>query len=317
MTIREMDAVNFGGVPNFGQQFNKYLIDQELNQAVADFLMASGNAPRLIDRYVNVPVTTLLDFVLPADLVAVTRMEYQQAPTFQTTVTSGPIAQGVQTVTLASLSSTNGQNNITVGTVLAFDSVASGKQEQVEITALNSVTKQVTGFFSFTHNAGCVVVSQTVQPYPLRQLTPDQFDRASGNGYPGLTVNSLGLPSVFREPIGTGTGVLCTRFYQAIGSSQVANGDSLNINYSSYGTQMVNNTDVAPVPVEFQRAIIFGASVELWKIKADEDQSLLYEKRFTAWCRRAMGYHWELPGAGTFGFEDEVGTFGADEYVQW
>jgi hypothetical protein len=227
LALREMDLYNFGGVPTFSAQFPKTLIDQCLNQAVADTVMMAGFAPSLTDRIVSVPVTTTIDVPVPTDLVGLQRLEYQQA--------------------------------------------------------------------------GLV-------PYPLEQLTASEYDDAAGVGYPGPAAVALGLPTAFREPIGK-----AVRVWPQIGTTQVVAGDALVWTYSSYGLQMVANTDTAALPVGFQRGIVFGAVIDLWRVKGDEEQATSYERRWIAWCNEARKYRWNLPESGSFGVEDqEADAF--DEY---
>lgn len=309
--IREMDAVNTsGGAPNFGMQFSKVVIDRAINQAIADLLMLSGYQPRLSDRIVSVPTTTLTDLSLPTDCAALQRVEYQQSPLVSTSVTSGGFAAGTRTVTLADVT------NVNVGDGLTFDTVGSGVQEIVilsAVTVVAGIIGTVTGVFANAHGVNCVVQSGPLSPYRLQQLTPDEFDAVAGTGWFGTTVVSLGLPTSFREPI---AGAI--RFYPQIGPLQVANGDSLNFTYSSYGTQLVANGDVANIPVGFQRGVILGAEVPLWRVKGDDDQADRAERRFEKWCNEARKYRWNLPQAGTFGFLDEDLTApGVGDYVQW
>lgn len=301
LLIREMDAYNFGGVPNYGTTFNNALLTSTINDSIDETLMLTNFSPKLTDKIFATATTTVTDYPVPSDLVSLQRLEYQQAPVIQTSVTSAGFGPGIATVTYVPF--TNPVAALNVGTSLVIDTLLSGKQETVQVTALGGTPSAptFTAPFSFSHSTGCIVQSGPLTPYRLGRLAPDEFDSVAGTGMAPVTVITIGLPYWYREITAN-----AVRFYPAIGSIQVINGDSVVWTYSSLGTTLVNPTDVANIPIPFQRGVCYRAASDLWKVKADDDQADYYDKKWQLWCSKAKGFRWDQDQSGVYGFIDEA-----------
>ena len=81
--LREPEYIDPAGVaranPGVGAQFPLWALDRDLSHAVSIFVSRVGMAPDLTDKMATLAIVAGLDYALPADLVALDRVEYTVA----------------------------------------------------------------------------------------------------------------------------------------------------------------------------------------------------------------------------------------------
>lgn len=303
---REMDSVAFGGTPNYSAQFPAVFLTDAINQAVDELIAFTGFSPKLTDVAVSQAVTSAVDYGGPSNMTAIQRVEYQQNSLVQGTITSGAIT-GSATAQTVTYTLTSGSEPVTQGTALLVDTLASGQQETVQVTAAYTLggINYFTAIFTNNHNASCTFASGALRPYRLNMKTFDEFDALAGTGFAPTTVVTLGLPWFYREPVNSGAG-WTIRFYPAISSTQVANGDTIIFTGTTLGTTLVNPTDVLNVPIPFQRCAAMIAAQDIWGVKGDDDQIARLQKKIDRIIMQAKAYRWDLMSGTVFGIIDEA-----------
>ena len=321
--------------PQFGD-FAQSVLDRDLNIALAQFISATGIAPALSERRVDLPVLVVPngDYPVPPDLVSLTRIEYtpqgqqlykligldmnawddafgfvQNPDTGQPFYYRKPYAGYVRLQPIPSLGNAVGAG---YGQITFSGGVTPG--QQITVTLWNGVGPTVTTpAYTVLPTDSLATVAFAVSSLinvSAAVVGASAYYAPSSPVQNTISLTSLQAPgtSLSYYVTVTGAGALLA----GPGSSTYLSpgGDIISFYYTSLGTIMSYPGDTPGIPPQFHMALAYRVLADYWKIKQDFNQSQQYALEFQAAVKEAKAY--------TFDSDQSMqSTIGDDDSAHW
>lgn len=317
--------------------FNPTVILSDLNMAQGVFMSDVGWRPQLAEKVVTLPIVAGLDYTLPTDCYALTRVEYQtglfssvkiEARTFdefdQITAagydlndTGYPVCYrmpygnpGSQQIRLwpapsyGNAGTANGAVGLTGTPVIgstASLTVTNGVTP-VTVTTVATATSAVPDMLASLVallNASGAVTGATAYLKPASVSYGQQI--VLGALVAGTAANAFTF-SASSSPELTITPTATTNF---VGGGVP---DNIVLYYNSLGTTMVLASDSPGIPVVFHEALACWVLSKYWRRKNDEEQVALWRSEYLQHVRNAKAMSENLNQSGQASIADEEGT---------
>lgn len=339
------DPMQAPNIPN-PADFSYAGILSDLNYGQQIFMGDTGLTGRLIEKMVSLPVVAGLDYTMPTDMAALTRMEY-----FSGSLSSGPVVLREKSFDEFDYATGGGYSLSDVGFPKYYRTLfGSGANVTTRFwpqpgygnAGLASNTLQIAGtpttgntLTATFHNGTTAVVvgPYTVLPTDnLASITAAVLalinaSPAVATGSPFLTasttLNSTGINIV---ALNSGTGGNALTFSAAttgaagqlsVTPTSLTNlsgggiADQLKIYYTSLGLQMTAGTDYPGLPPQFHVALAYWVLGDYWLRKDDANEADRYQARYQKLVARAMAYPLDSDRASVPGFWDEESIEGS------
>lgn len=318
----------------------------DLNYFQQKFMGDTGLTGRLIEKMVSLPIVAGLDYTMPLDMAALTRMEY-----FSGSLSSGPVVLREKSFDEFDYVTGGGYSLGDTGYPQYYRTLfGSGALVQTRFwpqpgygnAGQASNVLQFAGAanpgktVSATFNNGGTAV--TVGPYTM--LATDNLPSVTAaflalinasnavvGGSPFLTASTtLNTTGINVAALNSGTGGNALTFVASttdtsgvltVSPTALTNlsgggiADLLKIYYTSLGTLMVAGTDYPGMPAQFHIALAYGVLADYWLRKDDADEADRYQARYKELVHRAMAYPLDSDRASVPGFWDEESIEGA------
>lgn len=325
--------------------FPQAWLTTDLNYAQQLFMSATGWAPRLTEKMVSLPMVAGLDYVLPADLVSLTRIEYQSPA-----LSANPYKLIERNFDAFDMITSGGFNLGDVGAPTDYRSPF-GSQASANVAVrmwpaptygnagqasgslvITNVPLAGDTVFAFLSNGisnvtvGPYVVLATDNIYSIALALSGLINASTAVTGVGaflqttftLGSNSIQLASIATNTVGNGY----TYRGQTVGQTKISPTASTNLSggglpdniilyYTSNGTLMVQGTDFPGIPTHYHGALADYVLSIYWRRKNDPTQQA--DKYRADWMRQvheAKAYPLDSDRASTPAFVDEESVDG-------
>lgn len=318
--------------------FPQAWLTNDLNIAQQVMMGDTGFAPRLTEKLVSLPIVAGLDYVLPADLVSLTRIEYQSPA-----ISSNPYKLIERNFDLFDQITSGGFNLGDVGAPTDYRSpFGSGSNVAIRlwpaptygnagqgsgvltISGVPAAGNTVFGTFNFgaTHvvvGPYTVLASDTIYSIALGlSLLINASAAVTGGGAFMLPTVTNGSASINVAALASGTGGNAITFFgQTVGGVKISPtvatnfsggglADNIILYYTSLGNLMVAGTDQPGIPPAFHDGLCFYVLSKYWRRKEDPtNQADRYERDYGRMVKNMKAYIDNSDRASVPSFVDE------------